>query len=859
MVSRSSLLSRVGRIAIFFVSLTLGVSALGQESYLVSTQDGVVSTYDLATNTFITSTKLAGGSFNMVPSRNPRLAFVSIRSAYYSMLDMTLNREVARIKGVGASSGTLTPDGSLLLAPDFSLNLNIVDAAQLKLIRKVSLKSVQPSGVPGQIVATSKYAYVFPRSASLTPHIAVVDLTTYAVSGIQLPQGAVCRKCGGITPDGSTLVAIDRGYDGKVHVVLISTATNKIIADNVQPTLTSAQGLVVTPDGSDPSKIYGYVVGSNLNGEALAALDLVVNSPTYGMVLPSTQSPVDLSVEEMAINSDGSRIVVVGLPNSSHNVEVFDTNKLFNDPSNARIAEVNVENGTQAESVCIGSFSFTIPNTAPVVSSVSGDITNDAPHSITITGGNFQTGALVRIGSMDRLPANVSGGSSLTVTVPAMAAAGKGLDIVVTNPETNAPPVQQNQSGVLVGKFDILLDPKFQPQTQFATVNADNSFSIYDPVQRMMLNNQGTSNGDFLIYPAFNVDGQELYFLQQKFSWLNYENCCEVLPVNLSDNSIGASIPLPPSSQTISYFEGMDGRLNPSTGKPVVDIMWSGDDLYVGVIDTDPGSPTFHTIIRTFAAGDEANYPYAEVMTVSPDGKFAYLWYDDDSGPNGGYTSNLGVMDLTTGAFAKFSCAALSTSCTQQQVYVTQDGKSLLLMSYRGNRARVRVFDISKPMQPRPLAELAPVPVPGHGFPYVANYQVVGNKLYAIDLNGIIVVFNFDRTAGDFRERGYYLLDPSSTVTAFAFSADGSNLYLSDYVNDQVLVFATEKLASGKDAEVTALRSPWGPDVIGVSPVPPAFRAATPANAQSSQQRQSRISTSKTPSDGVRPSQTDQQ
>ncbi len=805
------------RLAIFFSSLVLGFSAVAQESYLVSSQDGKVSMYDLATNSLVMSSKLSGASFNMVPSPNPRLAFVSIRSSYYSVLDMTLDREVTRIKGVGASSGTFTPDGSLFVAPDFALDLDIVDAARLKLVRKVNLKSVQPSGAPGQIVATGNRAYVFPRNASLDPKIAIVDLTTYAVSSISLPSGSVCRKCGAITPDGTTLVAIDRGYDGIVHILLINTATKKIIADNIQASLSYAQGLVVTPKGADPSKIYGYVVGS-INGLGVAVLDLVVNSPTYGMVLPATKAEVDLSLQEMAINSDGSRLVAVGIgefPFTNHNVETYDTAKLLSDPGNARTGTLNVGPGLQVSAVCIGSFSTTIPNTAPVVTSVSGDIANDAQHDIQITGGNFHLGAFVRIGSMDPLPANVTGGGTLTVTVPAKAPAGKALDITVTNPATNGPPNQQNQSGLLAGQFNILLDPKFQPQTPFATVNIDNSFSIYNPIQRTIINNQAANNGDNFYYPVFNVDGRELYISQQKTSWLSTESCCEVLPVKPSDNRIEPSVPLPPSSQTISLLEGLDARLNPSTGKPVVDMMWSSDDLYVGMIDTDPGSPTFHTVIKVLSAGIAANYPWPEIMTVTPDGKFAYLWYDDYSGPDGQYTSSLGVMDLTRGSFTSLSYASLRVYNVQRQLSVTPDGKFLLLMSYKGNRAGIKVFDISNPTHPRSLAELTPVPVPGRGFPYVANYQVVGNKLYAIDTNGVIVVFNFDRAAGDFRERGYYLLDPSSRVVAFAFSADGSNLYLADNLNDRVLVLATDKLASGKDAEVTTLRAPYGPDALG--------------------------------------------
>ena len=801
--------------------LLLNQISFAQESYLVSTTDGVVSMYDLATNTLVASTKLSGNSFNMVPVPNPRLAFVSVLSSYYSVVDTTLDREVTRIKGVHASSGTMTPDGSKFLAPDFSLFLNVMDPAQLKLVRRVSLRDVQsPKGLPGQIAATNARAYVFPRNQSI-PQIAVVDLTTYAVSGIPLPTGSICRKCGGITPDGSTLVVLDRERsDGNLHVVLVSTATNTIIADKAQPDVSYANGLVVTPNGADPTKIYGYVVGS-LGQRNLGILDLVTNSPTYGTILPQTEVSVYLTPEEMAINSDGSRLIIVGSPELSHNVEVFDTGKLFSDPNNALIANVNVEPGTQVTSVCIGSFSTTIPNSAPVVTGVSGDVTNGAPHDIQVIGGNFRSGAWVRIGSMDPLPATFLGSDKLSVTVPAASPAGRALDIVVTNPQTNDPPDQQNQSGLLAGSFNILLDPKFQPHTQFATVNADNSFSVYDPVQRAMVNNQGANLGDYFYYPVFNVDGKELYISQQQFSWT--DTCCGVLPVNLANNNIESSIPIT-SSQSISIQEGLAARRNPSTGKPVIDVMWAdNNDLHVSLIDSDSGSPTYHTIIKTFDAGLSLDYVYSYVMTVSPDGNFAYLWYDDD------VTSNLGVMNLTTGAFTTFTCDALGVYWLQQQIYVSPDGQSLLLMSYKSNRARVKIFSISDPMHPKPVIELTPIPVPGRGFPYVANYQVVGDKLYTMDSSGVIVVFNFNTSTGDFRERGYYVLDPLSVIWGFTFSFDGAYLYLADGVNDQLLVMDTSKLVAGQAALITTLRSPYAPEAMNVSPVPPPSRLAATA------------------------------
>src|SRR6185369_4508890 len=116
------------------------------------------------------------------------------------------------------------------------------------------------------------------------------------------------------------------------------------------------------------------------------------------------------------------------------------------------IESLTVQGGVPATSVCTGFFQITPPNTAPTISATSGDITNDMDRQVQVTGTNFQQGALVRIGSTGPLPATVNGSSMLTVTVPANSAAGKAQDIIVTNPMTNAPPDQQNQSGLLAGQ-----------------------------------------------------------------------------------------------------------------------------------------------------------------------------------------------------------------------------------------------------------------------------------------------------------------------------------------------------------------------------------------------------------------------
>jgi hypothetical protein len=150
----------------------------------------------------------------------------------------------------------------------------------------------------------------------------------------------------------------------------------------------------------------------------------------------------------------------------------------------------------------------------------------------------------------------------------------------------------------------------------------------------------------------------------------------------------------------------------------------------------------------------------------------------------------------------------------------------MALAARRGPRHTLKIFDLSNPIRPKRMAELVPVPIPGHGFPYIANYQMVGTKLYTTDLAGIVVVFNFDRQKGDFRESGYFVSQSNDFWGGFRLSPDGAYFYTTDYINDQILVYDAAKLSYGRDALLTAIRAPYYPYTIDVSPTaPPRLRA----------------------------------
>ena len=93
---------------------------VAQENFLVVTQDGVFSLYDLATNSLIESFKGSPFTYTVASSPNNRLAFAAGGGGYGSVVDTSISRTVTSLKGVRAPASTMTPDGKFYLAADYS-------------------------------------------------------------------------------------------------------------------------------------------------------------------------------------------------------------------------------------------------------------------------------------------------------------------------------------------------------------------------------------------------------------------------------------------------------------------------------------------------------------------------------------------------------------------------------------------------------------------------------------------------------------------------------------------------------------------------------------------------------------------
>ncbi len=815
-------------VVILFALASLQSGAAQQPAYLVTAADSSVSVFDLATNNLIEKINEGNGEHVLSTGPNPRLSFVGC-GPFLSVIDLTIGREVQRIWGVYASlSGTsiaFTKDGKWALVADIeSASLDVIDAATLQIVRRVALKSVMGQGAYdlNSVIVVGSKAYISTGfTDSNSPAIAEVDLNTFTAKSITVPAGYLDLDGIGTvpnlaaTPDGRYAVFTEvKSADYTYHLFFISTITDRVVLDktmNLDP-----QGLVVT-SVANPTREYGYLAGFDygLGATVAEVIDLRPGSQTYGQLISSSE--VDLTsaygVGGLAISPDGSRLITTVFHGSQQgpqpNALVLDTALMLSDPSQAIVAQPTVAGGARTYGVNASLITASAPPTAPTVTGVSGNVTNNAATPIHIFGTNFASDARVRIGSMANLPATVDSSNDLQVTVPINAPAGPGLDVIVTNPEASSPPAQQNQSGVLAGGLNILLNPSFQPRNQIAALNqADGSLAVFDFTQRAMLN--VAMNQPAKLNLAYNYDGVELYSASNGFPYAG--NTPEVLSVTVPSDS---TTPISLGGGLFRGYRGVAPALNPFTGNPAVIYSWNptyGEaDLQVNMIDTNPGSPTFNTILATFDAGLAGGY-LSYSGTATPNGKYVYVsFYDFSSG-----AWNIAIFDIVNGGPATIiDTAALGIYAQQPGMYVTADNQSLLLVNANG---AIAVFDIGEdPTSPTLVTTIKGV-LSNY---FLLSYQVVGTRLFALDGNSnMLLAFNFDRQHSNFTRLGgvFFKADFAGTPS-MAMSPDGSLIYVPVSGDDMISVFDANKLATGQQPLITNLANFRGPTVATVSPV----------------------------------------
>jgi len=130
----------------------------------------------------------------------------------------------------------------------------------------------------------------------------------------------------------------------------------------------------------------------------------------------------------------------------------------------------------------------------------------------------------------------------------------------------------------------------------------------------------------------------------------------------------------------------------------------------------------------------------------------------------------------------------------------------------------IAAFDIStNPLNPTLLCTIK-----GKKPFYFTGWQVVGNKLFALDGNfGAVVVFNFDRRRLDFKQLGQYSVgDAQNLGTYLGVSPDGALIYVPNMGYDMIAVLDTNNLISGRPPLITDIGAFRGPFQTSVSPTP---------------------------------------
>jgi len=784
-------------VGIILLFSALVIEGKAQESYLVPDfNNAKVFVQKLSDNSSVESLRTGVSPQGVVVSPNGRLAFVAnVNSGYMSVVDLTIQREIKRIHGVRGRNVAITQDGTRVAETGVdTTNLFVVDTSTLQLIQTISLANIYgvSADALGSVVTVGHKAYV--NSNRPAGPVAIVDLDTFAVSVINNSNGIGSRRAGiAATPDGLHVLAVrvDSGLStGSILVIDTGTGT---ISQTI--TLGTAPKSIAIPANSSPANTFGYVT----TGGSVFAIDLRPGL-TFGQVVQGATATLPLGPSFIAANSDGSRVVVTGFGAGGVNVAVIDTALLLTNPSLAVISQVTI--GANPGAVAISTITTQAPATAPVVSGFDSNVVNDAPHTVQITGSNFSNGAQVRFGKLDPVPANVISSGILQAVVPQFAPAQTGADIIVTNTNSAGPVSGQQQSGVLAGQFTISNTPTYQPQNVFAVPNAgDVNFSLLNLATKFV---QGVSSPSDEESITMTADGSHFYLT----SFLGET----LASYNVQTGSIETTIQLP----------GLPGQLlgtvfapNPTNGQPniLTDVQTctnSGCDLQIVVVDADPASQTFNTIISTLPANlTDVGTPGA--LGVTPDGAFAYA--NDGNG-------RIVVYDIAHGSVTLLSTTALGVSAFQLAVYVTPDGKSLLLANDAGG---INVFDISgSRTNPTLVTTITGSTPAGLAAPSFGSYQVVGTRLFAYDnIQDLVESFNFDRSAPNFAQTGSFAIPGNHEFGegSLALTSDGSLLYAVLSTDDAVAVLDANLLASGNPSPlITKVGVGVAPGAIAVSP-----------------------------------------
>lgn len=771
------------------LTFLISLRAPGQtaERYIVldSTSDRA-HVFNVADDLEIASIQTGTTANSAVISPNGRLAFVaSLNGQFVSVIDLTLQSEIRRIRGVRADQIAISPDGKKVVVTDVEDELiKIIDTSTLTVSKQISLNG-QAGDDPNSVDLFFNNPVISGNKVYLntSSDIVSVDLTTGTVTPLSGPDDFFffqSAENAAVTPDGKSLLAIRLN-----GLVVIDTATNATVTTIP---FVFAFGVAAAPHPTDPSKVVGLVMNFGPLGQTLLSMiDVTQGSITFGQTLGEVSMPAGVPIGQntmVTANGQGTRAYVnTSTANVNPNVIVVDTAALINDPAAAIVHQGVV--GPSARGVAVGFTLTQPPASAPVVTGVNEkQIKNDKSKTIHINGAGFASDAVVRIGNMDPLTPDAVSSSTLRVTVPADAPSGT-FSIVVTNPNSAQDVSQQQQSGILLNAISIATPPNFKPAHKVALTNFGTSTLSLLHAVKDDVNTPQFATGPRPIGLALTPDGARAYI-------------APVFPpaavdvFNFNTNSIEAHIVLNGQANTRpGQAKGIVLAPRPATGKLAAYVIASkrrGLDLYA--IDADPASPTFNQVVDDIPTGITTASVTPGSLAMTPDGRFAFINELDNSG-----FSNFVVMNVAARTITIIPSTALGFAFFEPSMELSSDGKLIVIGGDDGN---LRIFDVgTNPVSPALVATLHGSTPPGLQPVFLGFPRIVGDRLFSFDIStNVINIFNFKPATNDFTELANFVIPGPTTdlEVVFDVTPDGSLLYAPIREEDSVAIVDVQKI-----------------------------------------------------------------
>ena len=735
-----------------------------------------------------------------------RLAIVAdLNSTYMSLVDLSLNAEVTRIGGARGRFVALTSDGKLAVTAMGEI-VSVVDTSTLQ-VQTVSLNGkvdddpLTADVVEGKILVVGHHAYMNPNGPWPVVMIDLDNLQVSTIPGTNVGTG-YRQQSMALTPDGSRLFVLRQGVtDPLQRMLIIDTATNTVSA-----TFDPGGGSSIIGVSRNKGGVWGYVLQNNpAGGRLLTVLDLNGKLPLKGR---SVSVPV-LGGLDMDFTADGNRLILLGSGTLPQNLVIVNTASLRSGVGNPILAVL--DGGTANWSaLCVAKVQARQLSTAPVVTGVSPKVVvNDVPRTIVVTGFHFGPDAMVRVGTANPLTPTRATSSQLQVQLPATFPAAELNDIIVTNQNKYQPLSQQYQSGILRGKLTIYTTPQYQPAQQVLVSNFAESTvaQLHAGPAAMPLFDFPM---DWLMGMGFPDDGNHAY--------LPNASGGEVNVIDIAGNAMLPSIPLPgqPGQGTAIAVSH-----HPLRGGPVAYVgsyIYSEDqttaDEQLQIIDIDPASTTYNTVIDTINGGLTSAGTYRGGVAATPDGGSVYYWGQGD-------TNYLMTFDVANHTSNHIPMDFLGSSDWLPNLRITGDGRYMVALA--DHDLALAVLDLSvDPMNPTRIATVTATPPQGTTVNYLGAFDLVGNRLFAWDsVSHVVYVFNFDPNNSNYAQLGSFtmpgvLLMSGDTITA---SPDGSLLYVPLSDEDDVAVLDTARIISGSPAALlTKIHTGVGPYYAGIRP-----------------------------------------